>query len=128
MAEKLEISTTTLWMDEEGFVWSTYKDGAIETLESARAHFEAMERVATGIPRGVVIDIRRLKSATREARKFWAQNHGVATPCAVLVSGGVASALGNFWLSVNRPGTPTKLFSSEAEAVEWLRTVVASQR
>jgi hypothetical protein len=36
----------------------------------------------------------------------------------------VARAIGNFFMGLNKPLIPTRLFTSEAEALGWLREFV----
>jgi len=44
---------------------------------------------------------------------------------ALLIASPLSRVLGNFYLRINRPETPTRLFSSEEEAGAWLRQVAA---
>ena len=67
--------------------------------------------------------MRNVVSTSREARAYYgsdAVNH-VTCATALLVTSGISRALGNFFLGVTSPRVPTRLFGSEAEALEWLR-------
>ena len=40
---------------------------------------------------------------------------------AIIVDSPVSRLIGSFFLGLNKPPFPTKLFTSEADAVEWLK-------
>jgi hypothetical protein len=39
---------------------------------------------------------------------------------AILIDSSVSRVVGNFFLGINKPAVPTKLFTNEKEAVKWL--------
>ena len=94
---------------------------AVNTAELIRAHVAA----AAGAKRPVLVDLRGLAWADREARAMGAGKEPTsATSCmALLVGNPVTRFLGNFFLSVTRPVFPTRIFTNEDEARAWLRHV-----
>jgi hypothetical protein len=42
---------------------------------------------------------------------------------ALFVDAPVSQLLANFFLRVNKPTIPTKMFTSETEALKWLQTI-----
>lgn len=68
--------------------------------------------------------MRDIKSMDREARRFFAGPEcAKAESAAALVIGSpITKAIGNFFLGLNKPIIPTRLFTNEADAIVWLKT------
>ncbi len=62
-------------------------------------------------------------SSTKEARDYFASTHGSEgiLSLAIIMSNTFGRVMGNFYLRVNKPIIPTKLFSTEEEAIVWSR-------
>ena len=62
-------------------------------------------------------------SVSRDARAFAAQSKKedgcIAT--ALLITSTANKLIGNFYININRPNIPTKIFSTEDKAIEWLQ-------
>lgn len=61
---------------------------------------------------------------TPEARKYLAQKEAnpYATASAFLVKNLAQKLLVNAYLKMNKPGRPTRMFTSESSALQWLKT------
>ena len=71
------------------------------------------------------LDLRQIKSQTREARDYYGgeESGRCFSAAAVLVESPVSRLLGNFFIGFNKStNAPLKLFTSEQEAIEWLKT------
>lgn len=70
----------------------------------------------------VLADTRKVKSATREAREYLSSADALEglTAGAILSDSSFSVLLANFFLKVNRPKMPTRLFTVEANAMKWL--------
>jgi hypothetical protein len=114
--------TCQLWL-ERGLLRGRFLRGAEVTREDALENLAVSMALTGGRRLPALIDLREVKAQTAEARTE------LAGPSAARVSGRVAlligsplsRVVGNFYLRFNRPETPTRLFSSEAEAETWLR-------
>ena len=64
---------------------------------------------------------RKLHSISREARVFYA-NESASFACAVaiLTQSPVSKVIGNFFVGLNKPSIPTRLFTLEQDALNWL--------
>ncbi len=75
----------------------------------------------------VLADVRLNISSTPEARRFGADNiymkHHLAY--AMLADSTPVILLSNFFIRVNQPKIPTKLFKKEADALAWLEQFLA---
>jgi hypothetical protein len=109
--------------EPDGTVVLVFESGcrldADNTLGVMRAHIAA----AAGMKRPTFADVRGMRSVTREARELAASDEIVAVTSrmAILVGNPVSRVLGNFFLVVTSPKYPTKIFSEEAAAWNWLR-------
>jgi hypothetical protein len=115
-------------LDRRGFIHSTILPGAEQTLDDARENVQASMQLGGGKRRPLLVDIRQIKSQTREAREYYGGEESGAcfSAAAVLVGSPVSRLLGNFFLGFNKSvHAPLKLFTSEEEAIEWLQTFLA---
>jgi hypothetical protein len=71
-------------------------------------------------------DIRLMKSISRNARKYSCspQNHGVmhTSANAIIIKSPVSRVIANFFLKHYSTPFPIKTFTSEQQAMQWLRT------
>jgi hypothetical protein len=64
-----------------------------------------------------------MNSITKEAREYYAgEEAGEAIKAtALLIKSPVAKVLGSLFLGINKPKVLLKLYTSEKEAIEWLK-------
>ena len=69
-----------------------------------------------------LLNVKNLKSISKKAREYSALDEvALDISCAaLLVDKKFTKHLANFWLKINRPNTPTKLFTDEFKAFMWL--------
>lgn len=74
----------------------------------------------------VLCDIRGLKSVNKTARDYLAKEGSVLTErVGLIVSSPAQKIMTNFYLMVNKPVVPTKVFISEEEAFQYLNTAIS---
>lgn len=73
-------------------------------------------------PYPCLADVVQIKHLTKEARDFLAV-HGSEgiTANAIIVHSAVLKMMANFYINVNKPLTPTRMFTEEQPALEWLK-------
>ena len=69
--------------------------------------------------------MRAVRSIDRDARACYAQAPPSVSALALLVGSPLSRAIGNFFIGFNKPAVPTRLFSSEVDAIPWLGGFVA---
>jgi hypothetical protein len=109
-------------LDEAGIVRAELLPHVdVDGADAAEA-VAAIARLGGGRKRPVLVDLRRLKSMNREARAYFAGpvTARVESAAALLVGSPLTRAIGNFFLGLNKPCFPTRLFTSEGEALAWL--------
>jgi hypothetical protein len=113
----------TFWLGDDGIVRAISPPGAEDTLANAKASLREIKHACGGTPRPVLVDIRWIKSATLEARRFWSSDAliGVVTAAALLVASPVSRVMGNFYIGLRHMHVPTRMFNDEDTALEWLK-------
>lgn len=120
--DALKTRTCSFWLDE--YVRTAFHRGAEVGVEDARENLAATSRLTRGRAMPVLVDLRPVRSQSAEARSLFAGPEATAVSVAValVIHSPVSRVIGNFFLGFNRPEVPTKLFTSVAEADEWLKT------
>lgn len=111
------------WMGEDGIARTKVKAGAEVGLEEAKENSVVVNSFFTGTKYPILIDARGITSMTREARNFFTANGRSTNTTAfgIIIDSYVSKVVGNFFLGINKPVVPTKLFSDEHKAIEWLK-------
>ena len=75
----------------------------------------------------MLVDVRTVSAIDREARAHLAGPEGarINSAVALLVGSPLSQAIGNFFLGLNKPLIPCRLFTTEPEALAWLRGFAA---
>ena len=120
----VEIDCAKMWMAEDGVCCITISPNIEITIEDAEQILAAQIKLTGGNHTPVLVDIRQLKSATREARTFGASKAQTTLALALLVASPVGRMVGNIFISFSRPPFPTRLFTSEDDAHAWLKRFI----
>ena len=97
-------------------------DSEIE-IADALQNYEATKILTKKDKYLVLVDGRVSLSVSKEAKAFAAQSKNDGrTATALLFTSTANKLIGNFYIKVNKPTVPTKIFSSEQKAIEWLET------
>ena len=119
----METRTNRVWLREDGIVHAVCKPQAVITLDDAKENIDAAAKVTVEKKSPLFIDLRPIKSVTREARTIYSSNESKATTTAFgfLIDSPVSRVIGNLFIGINKPDLPTKIFTSENNAIEWLK-------
>ncbi len=120
MKQEFENDFIMLWI-EDGLIFGEYKPGIL-TESSCRIIVRDRIKFQNGKSYPCVADITRLKYGDQSARKYLATdeaNQGIIAG-AVLVSSHVMKVLANFYLNINKPNVPAKLFTDRENAISWV--------
>jgi hypothetical protein len=79
---------------------------------------------------GVLVDAENFFSTTSEFRQLSASKEytDLRLALAIVTNSMATKIIGNFFIKVNKPASPTKLFSNEKQAFEWLKRLLLSQK
>ncbi len=113
-----------MWQDDEGIVHLEYVQGAVLNLEIARRSVAQMLELTGRGKAPLLVDHRGIKFSDRESRSYYAtspQANNATTGVALLVGSLMNSTLASFFLFFNKPPFPCRIFTSEEEALAWLK-------
>ncbi|WP_461491988.1 DUF7793 family protein [Pontibacter sp. HJ8] len=106
---------------KDGILHCIYND--IEQLDIDIAQTCVRDRLdfAAGTSYPSLFDITRIKHSTKEARDHLANegNEGVLAS-AILVGSPMLKMAANFFIKVNKPYNPSRMFTNQQEALSWL--------
>jgi hypothetical protein len=122
--EIMETPYITIWR-EGNVLCCRYADNLHLSIEIARTIVENRIFYSKGQSYPVLVDMRGIKSTTREARSYMATVGATLVTAGALITGSYLNrALGNLFLTIDKPPIPTRLFNSEASARKWLEQFV----
>jgi hypothetical protein len=94
------------------------------TKETVERNYSSVNEFVGAKPVKVLMDIRALgyHHIPKEAMRVVANNSftHLQIKTAIIISGLGQKILANFYLTVMKPKSPTKIFTNEEEAIEWL--------
>lgn len=124
MAESLpggiEGIDATLVLGDDGVLRLHWARGISITEEDARRAMDRVNELCAGARHPMLVDMATTKAVSRGARAVF------GLPCAasriaLLGSSQVDKVIANFILGVTTLPCPTRFFTSETEAIDWLR-------
>ncbi len=110
----------SLTIDDEGFIRLVWPAGVRITGPSARAAFDAVNRLSSDLRRPMLVDMATTKSVAREARAVFGER-SAASRIALLGRSPVDRVIANFTLGVSQVPCPTRFFTDRAKALAFLR-------
>lgn len=108
-----------LVLEERGFLRLTWPRGARITESDAQRAMDRVNVLCGEDRHPMIVDMATTDDVTRGARSVFAK------PCqanriALWGSSPVDRVIANFFLGIMKPPCPTKFFTSETEALDWL--------
>jgi hypothetical protein len=121
---RFENEYASFWIEAD-IVYFVYKPNVVVSLEAARKIVEDRVRFQDREDFPIYCDIRGMKSADKEARNYLAkEGSSYARAVAVVVDSPMSKIIGNIYLGLNKPITPSRLFTDEKDAVEYLKQFI----
>ena len=119
----IETRAQRIWLDEDGILHTEVVPDVDITLADAQEITDAQRQLVGDKRRPLFVDMRHIKSITREAREHYAGEDAQRSVLAVAlcVRSQIGKIIGNIFINFNATSLPTRLFSSETEALKWLR-------
>ena len=124
---KIETSTQRLFWDSEDEIvrGELFANQVSEQL--AKENIDAQERVRDMLGKAktrVLVDMTKVTEISKEARDYFANERtaSIQRATALLIASPVSRVIGNFFMGLNKPISPTRLFTDPHRAVEWLHT------
>ncbi len=124
---RVETSTQKLFWDSENeIVWGELLANQT-TVELAKENVDAQERLRDSMNKAktrVLIDMTSVTEISKEARDYFANERtaSIQRATALLIGSPVSRVIGNFFMGLNKPVSPTRLFTDPHKAIQWLHT------
>ena len=115
-----------MWLRPDGIVQMVWVTKDTSDLEDAIAAISAMNELTGGRRSSLLADVHNSGQQTRPARLEFACRDDLVSALALIASTPLSRVLGNFYLRVNKPLYPARLFDNEASALAWLQAIVVS--
>jgi hypothetical protein len=120
----IELRAYTTWMGNDGIARTKVKPLSEVTIKDAMENSVAVNSLSNGNDFPLLIDTRDIRSITKEARDYFSMNNRESHVIAfgILIDSPLSKIIGNFFMGLNKPRVPVRLFTSEKEAVTWLQS------
>ena len=123
MLDEAATKTCTFRRDPRGFVHAVMRNRCQMQLADAQENVATISQVTGNTRMPVLVDMRGVRSQSREAREYFGGPEAEMTTLAValLIGSPVSRVLANFFLRLSSTQRyPTRLFTDEASAIAWL--------
>ena len=122
--EKIEIEGFVTWMGDDCIVRTVVKPGIDIGISEARKNSEIVNSLIVEGKSPLIVDNRKIKSITKDARdRFSIKDRETnVSAIAIIIGSSLSRMIANFYLGINKPKIPVKLFNSEEKAVQWCKT------
>jgi len=122
-----ETSTQKLYWDEDNQIVFGECLDMFHSEEKAKENIDAYERVRDRLGKEktrVLVDMRAIKGVSRDAREYYANERtaSIQRATALVIKSPLSRVIANFFMGLNRPLTPTRMFTDVDEAIEWLQS------
>ena len=119
---KISTKSETIILDNSGIVKCCVHKGYYLELEDAKENLKIIKELGNGKSLPVFVDIRDAKGGSKACRDYLASSEAaeIQKACALLVESPLSRLIGNFFIGLNKTKFPTKLFTNEDEAMDWL--------
>lgn len=124
-SEVVETKQARFWVDEDNVFNVDYKNLESIQIEHSINEIETCISMSRSLPALAVVDISSVKSVSSESRDLYSSEKSVKVFKAVglIARTPISRVLGNFFLGINRPPVPIKLFNDKDTAIGWLKSM-----
>lgn len=107
---------------ENDMLFGEFKTQSMD-LEIAVHSTETKDKIRKGKNYPTLADCSALKKCTKESREFLSSEKAIkgANAIAIVVNSPVGAIMSNFFIQLNKPPLPTKLFRDKKTATKWLQ-------
>lgn len=122
-AMQQQTRTAVVERTSEGIITVRVRAGESQSVADAKDNLSAALELLSGERRPILIDIRDALPLDAEVRRFYSGTIlSDFTALALLVKANpLGRMIGNVYLRIANTGIPTRLFTNEPPAIEWLR-------
>lgn len=124
-----ELRCYQTWMGDDGIARTVVRRMAEIELEDALENSRVVNGLKGPERFALIIDTRPIKSITKEARDHFSMRgrESRVIGFAILMGSPLSMIIGNFFMGLNKPRVPVKLFTSDENAVKWCKSIVQTE-
>jgi len=120
--EVMDWATSISWFDENGILCSISKKAAPQTMEETIQTVEDFKKMLNGREVCMLIDVTHSVPSSREVRQYAANEFPKFTKAIAMISDSpLGKMIANLFFSIMKQPYPTKMFTNEEEAKDWLK-------
>lgn len=113
------------WIDNE-ILFFVYKGEMSIDLDAAKKIVKDRLNLQQGVPYPVFCDLRQVKSSDRAARDYLAkEGSSLVKAVGVLIGSPLSKVMMEFYLHLNKPLTPTRIFTDPYAVLDYLDPYIA---
>ena len=119
----IETKTANIYI-EENVIYLIYKDKADVDIDEIEENIAVKTKLQDGKAMKTLVDVTGVWQYSNEAREIVSSKRFKKITIAMAVVVGYSLPLkmvANFFIKINKPLTPTKLFNSKKDAQDWLK-------
>lgn len=116
-----EHAIATFWFDEDGILYSVSKK-VPRTVEVMQDYIVFVKKMLNNQKACILSDISNANPMDKQTRDYIElELKNVYKAMAIIAYSPLGRMIGNIFFKLNSPSFPTKMFSNEKEAKEWLK-------
>ena len=122
---KIELRCYYTWMGIDGIARTKVKPNSEVVLEDAKENSVAVNSFElNSYP--LIIDTTQIKSITKEARDYFSMKgrDSKVNGLAIIIKSPLSKIIANFFMGLNKPIVPVKLFTNENDAIDWCKPYI----
>ncbi|GAB4255421.1 MAG: hypothetical protein Kow0079_12270 [Vicingaceae bacterium] len=109
------------------FTKSVYDKPYIHSLKDAIENMAAIAALVGEEKKYYSINYLKNIRLSADARNYYAKHKQFAKASALVTTSTIEKVIGKFFIFVNKPKIPTKLFDNEQKAIEWLYSLKSKE-
>ena len=115
--------TAVIELTGDGVITVRVRPGERQSVADAKDNLDAALELRNGQRRPILIDIRDAVPLDAEVRRFYSGQVlvGFSAMALLVKANPLGRMIGNIYLRIANTGIPTRLFTQEPKAIEWLR-------
>lgn len=119
----IDLRCYNTWMGSDGIVRTKVKQGAEIVLEDAMENSKAVNSF-NGEKYTMIVDTTMAKSISKEARDYFSMKgrDSKVIAFAILINSPLSKIIANFFMGLNKPRVPVRLFTNENDAITWCKS------
>lgn len=119
----IDLRCYNTWMGDDGVARTRVKEGSEIVLEDAIANSKAVNSFDLDLY-PMIVDTTLAKSITKEARDHFSMKgrKSKVIAFAILINSPLSKIIANFFMGLNKPRVPVKLFTKEEDAIIWCKS------